>query len=135
MRSKYYTLDTSQLPIVICKLHPVEPTIDDFHQMFDDMEEVFANSTGPIVNITDNTEGTNWLSSQMRIAIGKRLEQLNAKYFDRNLAAVMVFHSPMARIMLKGVNLVVKHQTPQYIVKTMDEAILKAKEILEEVQV
>ena len=132
MSSNYFTFDKSQFPIVIIKLNPIEPTVDDINEMFDAMEDVFSTTTGPVITITDNTNGINWLSSSMRIAIGKRVEALNNKYHTRNLAAVLVFTSPMARIMLKGVNLVVKNQTPQHIVKDMDEAINTSRKLLNE---
>ncbi len=130
MSSTFHTIDKSKFPIVVIGVSPRQPNLEEVDIWFDDMEELFDNSKGPIITITDNTNGMTWLDSNIRIAIGKRAEQFNQKYIDRNIANFLVINSLMARMMLKAVNVLIKNQETQIVVESIDEAMNQANEIL-----
>ncbi len=126
---KYGELITKDYPIIVSKTNPIDPTVAQVDEFFNEIEAYLNTTTGPYVFVT-YTEESKFISSDARIHIGKKSEEVTAKFKTRNKGSIIVANGIMATMMLKAISVVYKPLKDTIIVKTLDEAFEKAKEIL-----
>ncbi|MBY0427512.1 MAG: hypothetical protein K2Q22_17885 [Cytophagales bacterium] len=126
---KYAELDTSNYPIVISKTNPIDPSPQQIDEYFNEIETYLDNTSGSYVFISYSDE-SKFISSEARIHIGKLAGKLTEKFKSRNKGSIIVSNGVVAQMMLKGISLVYKPLQDNIIVKSLDEAKVKAKELL-----
>jgi hypothetical protein len=126
---KYGELITKDYPVILGKTFDIDPTIADLDEYFDAIDKYLESTSGPYVFIS-TSEGARYMSSETRIHIGKQAGKLTEKYRDRNKGSIIVTNGVMAAMMLKAIALVYKPLKDNIIVKSLDDAYVKAKEIM-----
>lgn len=126
---KYAELITKDYPILVSKTNPIDPTTAEIDEFFSEIEKFLDSTQGPYVFITYSEE-SKFISSDARIHIGKQAERITAKFKDRTKGSIIVAGGVMANMMLKAIALVYKPLQENIIVKSLDEAYIKAKELL-----
>lgn len=118
----------SQYPLVTVKFAEDEPSLAAIDQFFDELDVALSKTTGPYV--TKSYGGTKFVSSEVRVKIGKRSHEITKKYLDRSVGSVIVTDSMIGKMMLKGVMLVMKQQIPTKVVASEEEADAAIAEFL-----
>jgi hypothetical protein len=127
---RYADFITKDYPILISKTYPIEPTVADLDEYFNAIDVYLETTSGPYVFISYSEGEAKFLSAEARIHIGKKAEYLSEKYKERNKASIIVTKGIMANMMLKAISIVYKPLKDSTIVTTLEEALEKAKEIL-----
>ena len=125
----YSELDFSQYPIILSKTNPIDPTVQQVEDYFTTLDKMLEATSGPYVFISYSDEAK-FISSDARIQIGKWAGKLTDKYKARNKGSIIVTNGVLGQMMLKGIALVYKPLQDNIIVKSLDEAMVKAKELL-----
>ena len=127
------TVDASQFPILMIRVHPVHPTSVEVDQMFADLEQVMATTEGKYVAIT--VAPTQFISSEARVRLGTLSKSFYERYQDREIISILVSTSPIARIMLQTIQLLFRpYSQKQVIVGSIEEAMDLAEEKLQAVR-
>ncbi|MEL6535432.1 MAG: hypothetical protein AAFQ98_08475 [Bacteroidota bacterium] len=119
--------EVSQWPIVRIKISNTI-TVEDISQMFAQMEQLFLTQEGPCVSVTSFPNG--FLSSEVRVALGKEGNDILGKYSDRILGSIIIVPNAIARMMLKGALLLVKIPFDVKMANNEEEAVKLAKDLL-----
>ncbi len=134
---KYATVDGSQKPILHIVINGIDPTPEQLDEHFAEwkaMLEELADFPYPCVIIVDATQ-SKFLSSEVRIKIGKFLNDNDVLMKKHIKLIVQVISNPLINIILKGILLVQKPSVPQTVVNSMSKALALASENLEEAAV
>lgn len=126
---KYGELITKDYPIVVTKTNPIDPSIAQIDEYFAEIEHFLDSTTGPYVFISYSDKSV-FISSDARIQIGKLASKLTDKYGTRNKGSIVVGNGVIATMMLKAIAVVYKPMKDNIVVNTLDEAFIKAKELL-----
>ncbi|HTF80728.1 MAG TPA: hypothetical protein VL947_03350 [Cytophagales bacterium] len=126
---KYGELITNEYPIVITKTNPIDPTIEEIDDFFNEVEKFIDSTTGPYVFISYSEKAV-FISSEARIRIGHHASRLTEKYGARNKGSIIVSNGVIATVMLKAISVVYKPLKENIIVSSMAEAYTKAQELL-----
>lgn len=129
---KYAHIDDSEYPLVYIRIQNVEPTFEIMQAFFLELESILAKHNGIYVTISDNTNGVNWINKEMRSYIAERGNEIDEEFEGRNIGGIVVLKSASARIILKGINLFLNKSVPQYVMKTEEEARIKASNLIED---
>lgn len=129
--SKRIEIDTQEYPIII--ISPLtELDSEDIEIFAQELEKVLEMNEGKFVIISNNSYNVN-LPVNVRVNLGKSLNYISGKFSTRELAVFVVINSPFGRIMFRCISLVAKNNN-LIVVSTMDEALAKAKNILENIK-
>lgn len=128
----YAVVDGSQYPIIHISIKKLEPTKELMNQMFDEIEAICDSHEGPFIVIGENSNGSTWMSVEVRKEMAQRFQHFIEKNRERFLVSIFVLPNIVTRMILKGVNLFIKVHNTQFIVNNMEEARKKASEILKE---
>lgn len=107
--------------IIKFEISDIEPTIEDVDEFVDMFEQQIQVQTGNFVSVIDGTKGK-WISSSVRIHMGKRVKELESKYAHQHLKTFIVVPNAIVKMMLKGVNIVSKPTIEQVVCSTISDA-------------
>lgn len=96
-------------------------TINQMNQYFDISYKLLDSSNEPFVILFDATKGK-LLSSEVRIAMGKRTNEREERYADRYIKSFIVIPNALTNMMLKGINLLKKQRVKQSVYSTIEAA-------------
>lgn len=125
------TFDHSQYPFISIKHKPLDPTIGDVDDFFDTQERIYDHYQGPFVVIVD-ASNVGLISVAARKQHVRRMKSLEQKYEGRLVAISLSIPSIAGRLMFRSVSFLQKHQVPQYVSKTVEEAQAIAERVLEQ---
>lgn len=126
---KYAELITKDYPIIVSKTYPIDPSISDINEFFNEIEQYLDSTSGPYVFISYSEKAV-FISSEARIHLGQKAGLITEKFKSRNKGSIIVSGGPIGAMMLKGISLVYKPLRESIIVANLDEAFAKAREIL-----
>lgn len=105
----------------------MEMSLEQVDELYDKYHELLDNSEEPFIFLSDVSK-SKWVNNEVRIKIGKKVQELENKYEGRFKKSYIVLPNAIMKMMLKGVNIVSKPKVPQEIFSTIDEAEKAAKE-------
>ncbi|HAA11380.1 MAG TPA: hypothetical protein DCE41_06615 [Cytophagales bacterium] len=125
---KYGTVDMSQYPVVVLRMNEVDPTPEEIDEFFDELENELEKREGHYVSKVYGQK--NFVSSETRVRMGKRSNAMNEKFKGRSRGTVVIQQSAIARMMIKGIMIVIKQKLPLKIVSNEREAEKALNELL-----
>lgn len=126
---QYGELITKDYPIILTKPNPIDPSIEEIEEYFDEMEKFLDSTTGPYVFISHKEKAT-FISSEARIHIGNLASKLTEKYGNRSKGSIVVANGTIATLMIKAISMVYTPLKNTIIVSTLEEAYVKARQLL-----
>ena len=109
-----------EYPVVVLRMNNMEPTIQEVDEFFDALTEELDKREGPYV--TKVFGQSNFVSSEIRVHAGKRSNDMIEQFRGRAKGTAIINKSPIGRMMLKGVFLLVKQPLPMRVVSDEAEA-------------
>ncbi|MFQ3575431.1 MAG: hypothetical protein SNJ77_03245 [Cytophagales bacterium] len=126
---KYAELITKDFPIILIKTNPIDPTPQQIEEFFKEVDDYLSQTEGDVVTISWNEKAV-FISSEARILIGKKANEITEKHKTRTKASIIVSEGMVAQMMLKAIALVYKPMKDAIIVSKLEDGYKKAKEIL-----
>ena len=99
----------------------IDPTVEEVKEYLHAMEKAYDQCEGKFVVLFDATK-TKWISGQARIDLGKGIKLIEQKYIETYVKGFFIIPNTVVKLMLKGVNVVLKPKVPQKIFSTYEAA-------------
>lgn len=121
-------IDMSQYPVIVLRMAMEDPTVKELEAYFRQLDEEIGNRSGSYVVITMGNEM--WVSSEIRVKLGNLINEIAEKYKHRLNGSIIVQHGMIARMMLRGIMLLVKQHAKVKVVSTEEEAMELASTLM-----
>ena len=124
-----FELNLDDYPIVRLNVSRVDPNPIEVDHFFDELNLELSKHKGPYVTITD-ARHVQFMCSNIRVQVGNRANKVGHRYTDRFKASIFVVETATSEVMVETMDLLLKYNQPQYVVKSLEEAEALAIEIL-----
>ena len=104
----------------------IELTTTDVDEFVECYEKALTQFDGKFVSLIDASHGK-WIGSSVRIYMGKRFNELERKYIDRQHKSFIAVPNALVKMMLSGINLVTKPIVTQELFSSIEEAKVAAE--------
>lgn len=126
---KYAQIDDKDFPILLITYAEFEPDDETFESYLKDMNELYTKYSKFI--LVFDASKSKYLSSKLRIRQGKWINEHYSQIQRECLAQIFVVPNAMVKMLFQGILLVTKMPVPYYVETTVENAMQKAKSILE----
>ena len=123
-------IDSTDFPIVLIKIHNVDPTLEQAIEFSNLRDEVFRSINGDFLIVIDASD-IKWINSRARVELGTRSKEIQKIVKEKE--TFIVAPNLIIKTMLKLFNSITKTDIPQTICSSLEEAMELAKTKLEEV--
>lgn len=122
------SFDMSEYPVIILKFANEGYGVSEVESLFKELDEEVGKLSGQFVTKTYGV--TKFVSSEVRVAIGKGSQALADKYAGRSIGSVVLVDNLIGKMMLQGILLVTKNHTPTKVASKESEADQMLEEML-----
>ena len=128
--SGFSDLDARQYPVVVFSLTNVAPTDKQMDTFLNQMRKVLDQTSGPYIIIAPLPN--QFLSARVVQKCVNILSTLIDEYPGRMIGSVTVASSPITRQVMKIFLPLISHKMKNWVVSSMEGALVKAKTLVEE---